>query len=183
VGESTCGDAVVVRELGPSRTLFALIDVLGHGPVAAEAAELAVATLGACEGSLGVPEIVAQLGAALRGGRGAAALIGLLDGPSLRACIVGNVELRASRSGAVGVVHSPGVLGVTIRKLHVFEGQVRPGDRLLAFSDGIAGALGTADLEGFDPEGACAWAIERFGSPDDDASVLVLDVLRQGAGA
>jgi phosphoserine phosphatase RsbX len=180
-GESICGDAAVVRGLGPSRTLFALIDVLGHGPVAAEVAALAVATLHTCDASSGVPEIVATLGAALRGGRGAAALIGLIDEGEVRACIIGNIELRVSRSGAVAVVHSPGVLGVSVRKLHVFEGRVRPGDRLLAFSDGIAGAVGTADFEGLSPEAACERALEKFGSFEDDAAVLVLDVLRQGA--
>ncbi|HEU4407388.1 MAG TPA: SpoIIE family protein phosphatase [Polyangiaceae bacterium] len=169
---------MVVRGFGASRALFALIDVLGHGPAAAEAAAIAVAALHACDASTDAPGAVARLGAALRGGRGAAALVGVIDGQDVEACIVGNVELRASRSGAVGVVHSPGVLGVSIRKLHVFGGQVQPGDRLVAYSDGIAGTLGPADLEGLAPEAACEWALDRFGSPDDDASVLVLDVLR-----
>src|SRR5690606_27727635 len=43
-GEQVAGDAALVRELGPS-TLLAVIDGLGHGPPAAEAAARAVEVL------------------------------------------------------------------------------------------------------------------------------------------
>jgi len=43
-GESTNGDAVVVRTVA-SATLVAVIDALGHGPSAAEAAAVAVGYL------------------------------------------------------------------------------------------------------------------------------------------
>ncbi len=175
-GETACGDAALVRGLGPARSLVALVDALGHGPAAAEAAGLALATLGACDPAAGVGAIVARLDAALRGSRGAAAFVGVIDGPALSACIVGNVELRASREGAVGVVHSPGILGAGVRKARVFDGRLLPGDRLLAFSDGLSPALRPADLAGLAPAAACARALERFGSGDDDASVLVLDL-------
>jgi phosphoserine phosphatase RsbX len=179
-GETVCGDAALVRDLGPSRTLFALIDALGHGPAAAEAASIAVAALQACRPSASAPEIVQGLHEALRGSRGIAALVGVLDGDTVRACIVGNVELRASRDGAVGVIHSPGILGIAVRKKHIFEGRVRPGDRLVAFSDGLSTSLYASALDGLDAGAACELALERFGLSSDDASVLVLDVLRGG---
>ncbi|MCU0681295.1 MAG: SpoIIE family protein phosphatase [Polyangiaceae bacterium] len=176
-GETVCGDAAIVRTLGPSRMLFALFDALGHGPLAAHASAIALATLQACDDGVDLPALVDSLHEALRGSRGAAALVGLADGHALRACIVGNVELRVSRNACAGIIHSPGVLGVSVRKLRFFEGRVRPDDRLVAFSDGVSSRLAPSDLDGLGPVEACAYALERFGTPLDDASVLVLDAL------
>ncbi|NYI06937.1 SpoIIE family protein phosphatase [Allostreptomyces psammosilenae] len=53
-GETACGDAVAVLTLGGAGTLLLMVDGLGHGPAAAEAAELATAVL---------PELAAGLAA------------------------------------------------------------------------------------------------------------------------
>ncbi|HEU4538804.1 MAG TPA: phosphoserine phosphatase [Polyangiaceae bacterium] len=176
-GEVECGDAAYVRALGPGRTLFALFDALGHGPAAARASAIALATLEACDEAIDLPGLVDRLHADLRGSRGAAALIGIAEGHDVRACLIGNVELRGSREAPVGVIHSPGVLGISIRKLHFFGGLVRPGSRLLAFSDGVSPKLDHAALAGLGTQEACDHALQHYGTPLDDASVLVLDAL------
>lgn len=175
VGEVACGDGAIVRDEG-GRTLLAVVDALGHGPLAAEVTSLALTCLARVALDGGAVGVQSELNDALRGTRGAAAMVCLLEGERLTGCGVGNVELRTDPR-SVPVVLSPGILGSSVRRFRSFEGAVPRGSRVLLFSDGVSGTrLRLDELRALDPEAACRAIVQRFAYPHDDASVLVADV-------
>jgi len=173
-GETRSGDAVVIRD-HDGATLVAVIDVLGHGPTAAEVADQAVhhlehAPLGRTAGRM-----TEDLHQALRGTRGAAAAICVMRGDRLSGCSVGNVEIRVLGS-PVSVLSTPGILGQRIHRLREFEGRLAGGDRLICFSDGISSRTPFADLRRLGPGELCAVLMQQYRRAHDDATVVVADV-------
>jgi len=99
----------------------------------------------------------------------------ILSGGRLVGCSVGNVELR-SATRRVPVVLSPGVLGSSLGRLHLFEAPLSAGDRLVLFSDGIAGRFEdelSRRLPGLE---MCRAIMDRHRRPHDDATVLITDI-------
>src|SRR5262245_31494361 len=92
-GEKVNGDAVLVRE-EHGETLIAIIDALGHGSGAAEVASAAIDHLQSTRLNRDLLSLVDDLHHALKGSRGAAAMICRLHGGKLEGCGVGNVDLR-----------------------------------------------------------------------------------------
>lgn len=168
------GDAVVVREEG-DRLLFSVIDGLGHGRHAAEAARVAEEAVMGCALELDVQSVLEAMHKALQGTRGVAALVGKLEGDTLEASSVGNVDMRVHGAN-VPIVLSPGVLGLRVRTYRVFRAQLTSGDRILVFSDGISPRFSARDLAPLSPADACRTLLESYGRSHDDASVLVIDI-------
>jgi phosphoserine phosphatase RsbX len=153
VGQTRSGDTYVVREAGDV-TLVAVIDVLGHGPHAADVADRAQEHLGSVELTLDAGRVMQSLHQALRGTRGAAAMLCLLQGTSLSGCGVGNVELRAQGS-QVPIFLNPGIIGQNVRQMRVFGAELRVGSRLILFSDGISSRLDLERVRHLTPRDAC----------------------------
>ncbi|WP_426751049.1 SpoIIE family protein phosphatase [Myxococcus sp. Y35] len=174
VGEQENGDGVMVRQEGP-RSLVAVVDALGHGPVAAQVSADAVGCLAQVPMDQDVESIVAAVHAALRHGRGAAVMLALFDGCTLHCGGVGNVELRA-RGTRVPVIPTPGILGQSYRALRVVSVPLCAGDRLTLFSDGLSSRLELEDARHLPPGAACDLLMARYGRTTDDATVLVADV-------
>jgi negative regulator of sigma-B (phosphoserine phosphatase) len=174
-GYERSGDAVVVRQ-SEARTLFAVIDALGHGPAAAQVADRATAVLETEDLSHEPADIVQELHRALAGSRGCAALVCIVEGDQLTGCGVGNVEVRSVRA-ALSAFLNAGIVGIRVRKFRPFSGQLRRGSRLVLFSDGLSSQLSVREAEGLDPPAACRKFMERYAKPSDDASVLVVDAL------
>ena len=174
-GEQECGDIAVVRAEAEA-TLIAVIDALGHGPHAAATAQIAAKHLGEASLDGGLLPLVEGLHVALRGSRGAAAMILLLapDG-RLQGCGVGNVELRSVGS-RVPAVLSPGVLGASISRLRTFEARVTSGDRLVIFSDGLSSRMELDRVRGLTPGEACDALMTHYRRTHDDSTVLVTDI-------
>jgi len=168
------GDATLVRRCA-DRTMFAVIDALGHGPVASTVAQLAVATLERTEPDGSVTELMLTLDRALKRTRGAAALLGWLTADEARCCAVGNVDLR-TLGFRLPVMLTPGVLGAGVRKLHGFSGKLARGDRLIVFSDGVSGRFSAEETRDLPLDLAAESILERYGRYTDDATVLALEV-------
>jgi serine phosphatase RsbU (regulator of sigma subunit) len=173
-GEHVNGDAVLVRREG-GRTLLALVDALGHGVVAAKVAADAMRCLEQVPLTTGAHAVVDALHAALRGGRGAAAMLGVFDGHTLSCGGVGNVELR-TQGTKVPILAAPGILGQQVRHVRAANAVLALGDRLVLFSDGLSSRLELDLVRGLAPEAACVLLMERYGRDTDDATVLVADV-------
>lgn len=175
-GETLNGDAVWVGTW-IHRPVFAVFDASGHGPEAHEAARMACDVLERWDGTLDMRALAAQLHAELKGSRGSAALITVLDERMLRGFGVGNVELRALNR-TISALLTPGVLGVRLRRrVHVFEIPLRAGDRLMTCSDGVRGRIDSEYHEGLSPADLCDSLLRDHSRPHDDATVLVADVL------
>lgn len=191
-GETLNGDAVWVGEW-IRRPVFAVFDATGHGPEAHKAAETACGVLERWDGTPDLPALAARLHQELRGTRGSAGVIALLDHPAataaapgeepapggavLRGFGIGNVELRAL-DRTISALLTPGILGVRLkRKVYVFEIPLRVGDRLIACSDGIRGRIDRESHAGLSPADLCDSLLRDHSRPHDDATVLVADVL------
>lgn len=171
-GERECGDAWAVREVDGA-TVIAVVDGLGHGTRAAEAALRASSALDAVESA--EPEaVVGELHRALAGTRGAAAMVCSLQGALLRGCGVGNVSLRALGT-KIPVVWTPGVLGVEVRRLRGFEAWVSSPTRLALFSDGISSQM-TIPPSTVSRADACDRVIEGWRHAFDDAAIVIVDL-------
>jgi len=168
---------VVVRRAG-ARTLFAVIDALGHGEAAHQAAELAVRELQ--EGALGLSatDQVTRVHRALRGSRGAAITLGVFDDTTLEVVGVGNVDLRC-RHGYVPFAPTPGIVGLRMRRLRVVRAQLPPQARLFVFSDGISSRLDIETVDHLPAPEAAAALLACYGNLNDDASILCLSPERE----
>ncbi|ADO69751.1 SpoIIE family protein phosphatase [Stigmatella aurantiaca] len=173
-GEQVNGDAVLVRS-EKGYTLLAVIDALGHGPVAADVAGKALKGLTQAPLPSSVEALVDVLHGVLKGGRGAAVMLALFDGRFLHCGGVGNVDLRTLGT-RVPVFPTPGILGQPCRKVRPLEATLAPGDRLVFFTDGLSSRLEPHTTQGLSPEAACVLLMERYGRSTDDATVLVADV-------
>jgi negative regulator of sigma-B (phosphoserine phosphatase) len=173
VGEKVNGDAVVFRHLA-SRGLLAVVDALGHGPTAAGVARRATEFLEAVPLETELRSILTGLHSALRGTRGAAAMVCVINGEAVEGCGVGNVEMRIS-AGNVPIVLSPGVLGGTVRNFRVFHGKLFQRSRLVLFSDGVSSRFQLDTLRELAPRELSEHLIAHHGRAYDDATALVVD--------
>jgi negative regulator of sigma-B (phosphoserine phosphatase) len=174
VGEHVNGDAVLVRRT-ESHQLMAIIDGLGHGPLANKASQLAVTWLQTTDLAQPLAQIMQGLHAALRDTRGAAGTLCVLRGDTLEGCAVGNVQFSCI-NGTVPMVLSSGVLGQRMPRLRVCEAIVRPGIRIAVFSDGISSKFRLDESRQLRPQQACEFAIERHRKKEDDATILIADL-------
>jgi anti-sigma regulatory factor (Ser/Thr protein kinase) len=176
-GEDVCGDAAGVR-IDDGRSTLLLADGLGHGPLAATAANEAVRLFLA-----GPPSSPATLLEAVHRGirhtRGAAVAVAEIDreAGSVRFAGVGNVAAWIDgHERRQGMVSHPGIVGAQARSIReqVYD---LPDDGLVVLhSDGLTDKWDLADAPGlrFRSAGVIAASVLRdAGVRHDDASVVV----------
>jgi anti-sigma regulatory factor (Ser/Thr protein kinase) len=178
--EHLCGDAWECR-MTATRTRLLLVDGLGHGPLAARAAQVAVEAFAGTDALPGPEAIVHALHGALRPTRGAALAVAELDlvSRTLRFCGVGNVAgvLQDPAGAARGLVSHNGIAGHEARRIQEFVIRWPAGALLVAHSDGITAHWSLSDQSGLRMRhaGVIAGVIFRdFRRPSDDATVVVL---------
>ncbi len=177
-GEPVSGDLHVVAAF-PGGALVAVIDGLGHGVEAAEAARRAAAVREASPGEP-VEALVERCHEALRKTRGAVMSVASIDDrtATLSWVAVGNVEailVRAPGRAAAAresVTPRGGIVGYQLPPLRAASHRVAPGDTLVLATDGIRSGF-VADLDAREPPDAIARAVLlRHGRASDDALVL-----------
>lgn len=171
-----CGDAAAALRI-PGGLLLALVDGLGHGERAAQAADLALKLLReAPEASL--TALLARLDEGLRQTRGVAiGLARLGPGNLLSAAGVGNVALLLGHAGRFAALPSqPGFVGGGLPARIIEQNRaLDPGDLVLLHTDGVSAPLGLgAVLPEWrrDPGLLCDFVLDRHRRTGDDAGVL-----------
>lgn len=178
-GEKESGDRYIVVPT-PARTLVAVVDGLGHGREAAEAAEVAVTTLQRFAGE-SVIALVKRCHEAMKTTRGAVMSLASFHAQdsTLSWLSVGNVEVVLLRQDPNAsperetIFMRPGVVGFRLPVLQAQVMPVSPDDILILATDGIRngfeqGLSRTASLQ------EIAGSIcTRYNKGNDDALVLV----------
>jgi serine phosphatase RsbU (regulator of sigma subunit) len=181
--DQPCGDAGALwddPDAGCSSGVqtMALVDGLGHGEPAAQAAEAALDCI-AQQRHLPLAELLIELDRALRGTRGAAVGLARLSGRSLRYAGIGNTRALRWRGDQWSRLSSQhGIVGDGLRgPIQVAELDMQPGDWWLMFSDGLQEMirlpLALPEWQR-DPELLCRHLLQHFRQGLDDAGVLAL---------
>jgi len=179
-GERVCGDAYALRTVG-DRVDLMLCDGLGHGPLAAFAAQAAVTAFQ--DGpDAGPGALIEHVHHSLRHTRGVVATVVGLDARAATARFagLGNVYGAVVRDGARQVlVPQPGIVGE--RHVRVREVEVAlPEDSVVVMhSDGVRDRWSLADYPGLVGRTAMVIAstlLRDCGVQRDDAAVLVAKV-------
>lgn len=178
-GQHVSGDRGVVLDAGGGAVLFAVLDGLGHGAAAADAADRAAQVL-AENRAEPLDVLMVLCHRAMADTRGAAVSLALFgSGDSVRWLGVGNVESRVLTVGPAGltaranILLTAGIVGYRLpQHLQPQTIAVRPGDLLLMATDGIV--TETADCIDLAKSTAQITAdiLARHSKDTDDALVL-----------
>jgi anti-sigma regulatory factor (Ser/Thr protein kinase) len=177
-GEKLCGDGWACHA-DAERTLVLLVDGIGHGREASEAAKEAIACFRDHAG-LGPGDILGYLHDALRKTRGAVAAVAEIR-PGRRQLTyagVGNIScvlLAAGKSRSM-VSHN-GTLGMTARKIQEFHSDWPPDGVLILHSDGVQTRWDLSSYAGLlarHPAVIAGALLRDFRRQRDDASVVVV---------
>ena len=177
-GETHSGDGWAAAT-AEERSVVMVVDGLGHGPSAAEAARLAERLFRA-HAARPAAEIMDFLHRGLKSTRGAAAAIAEIDGRAgrLRYAGVGNVAARiVTDAGIRALVSHNGIVGHQVSRIQGFEYPWLAGSTLIMHSDGITGHWKTEAWPGVmrrDPAIAAGLIYRDFSRERDDSTVVVI---------
>lgn len=176
-GEIECGDSYLALP-GPSRSLYMVVDGLGHGPVAATAAAAAKQAVQDCAQEH-LAEIVQTTHRALQPTRGAAMSIAIVDHERSLITYAGVGNIGASVGNQTitrSMISRNGTLGAMLPRIQEYTYPFEPGMMLLMFSDGLTskcGFSGYAGLANRPPALVAGLLYRDFSRHRDDATVLV----------
>ena len=178
VGEQVSGDAWL-SESFDGRILCAVVDGLGHGPQAAEAALIAIESLHDHR-QVSLTEQLEFAHALLRPTRGAAVGVAEIipDQGIVKFVGIGNIMAAVLQEGtAQHLVSQNGILGHHIRRVTEFQYPWSPSAILVMCSDGINthwDVTGYSGLASRDPSLIAATLYRDFSRGRDDTTVMVL---------
>jgi len=177
-GESLCGDAWVAAPVVDGLKLM-VVDGLGHGPLAGEAAQHAVAAFQPAAGRP-VDQIIDAVHGALRSTRGAAVGVAAID--TRRRVVtfagIGNIQgsIVAANGPARSVVSHGGIAGQGKPRVQVFSYPWPEGAMLVMTSDGVTSRWTLDAYPGLwqrDPFLIAGVLYRDFVRGRDDATVVV----------
>ena len=176
-GEETNGDAYFIKE-HDGETLLAVVDGLGHGRGASEAALAALDTLEQWEGEP-LNELILSTHDALRSTRGAVMGAVVLNPAreTFNYAGVGNVEVRVlGATDPARPIASNGTLGARLSQVRVWPHRWTEGTTLVIASDGISATWDATAYPGLitrSPQLLAGLLLRDFARASDDATVLV----------
>ena len=176
-GEEVSGDGWAVAA-SEGRTIVTVVDGLGHGPDAAEAARAAVRVFHA-ECASRPAEIVERMHLALRSTRGAAVAVAEIDlpGETVRYAGIGNIAgVIVVGAESRSLVSHAGTVGHQMRKVQEFNYPWSARSLLVMHSDGVTQRWDLEKYTGLaarDPSLVAGVIYRDFTRGRDDATVLV----------
>ena len=178
-GESACGDAVAI-ESGAGVTTVLVVDGLGHGPAAEQAAQIAVASFQAHPQD-SPTEAISRMEGVLRQTRGAAAAVARLDrGRQVaRFAGIGNVAGVVISDGdhSRHMVSEHGIVGQAARQPREYEYPLPPSSVVVLHTDGIGSRWKLDTYPGLlrkHPMISAGIIFRDHRRTNDDATVVVL---------
>lgn len=177
LGEEESGDDWAVREDAEGCSIF-VVDGLGHGLAAAEAAREAVRAF-RDNGHRSVIEQMDAIHARLRSTRGAAAALARLDSRArtVRFVGIGNIAgIVIDGSESRSMVSMSGTLGHNVRTIREFTYPWRPGALVVMHSDGVSGRWDFSTYPGLKqraPALAASVIYRDMARGKDDATVVI----------
>lgn len=176
-GQYISGDAYLVLPYADNQLLAAVIDGLGSGEAAAEAAQRAVAVLERYP-TLELTELMRQADRALVGSRGAVmALLRLnADQHTAEFVGVGNVGAQVYSDLLIKPISKNGIVGYRLPQLLRLSYTYNSGDTFVLYSDGISSRFATEMPPNLhqSPQRIADEILHRFGKDSDDATVVVV---------
>ena len=178
VGYRHAGDAVVVVE-HDCKLLAAVVDVLGHGPEAHDVATKAQHFLENGLRSDDPLEVLKGLHGTLKGTRGAAAALGVLDLTTglMRYLGVGNTVIRRFGAGAERLAAADGIVGGNMRTPREQRMTLSPRDTVVMYSDGVHDRFELRDRPQLllqSAETIARTVLKLFSKDYDDAACIVV---------
>ncbi|HZI20704.1 MAG TPA: ATP-binding protein [Pyrinomonadaceae bacterium] len=176
-GEDRNGDAYFFGEHS-GKVLLTVVDGLGHGHGAAEAAGAAVEVLEAWEGEP-LDDLFWGLHDALRATRGAVVGAVLIDEPrgSFAYAGVGNVEVRViGTDEPVRPVPANGTLGARLSQLRVWPHRYEPGTTFVLATDGLSAKWDLSSYPGLrhrSPQLMAGVLARDYSRNSDDATIII----------
>lgn len=175
-GEFECGDSWHIAR-GAEGTAVMVVDGLGHGAFAAEAARVAIDTFASSPFSAPV-DLITRANALMSKTRGGAGACALLHGGRVSYAGVGNISgYLVSAGKSQGLVSHNGTLGLGQRRTQQFEYRHEAGTVLVMHSDGVSARWelkNRADLMASHPAVMAAAIYRDHGRGRDDATVVVV---------
>ena len=176
-GEEMNGDAYFIRTR-KNQTLVAVIDGLGHGAGAKEAADVALDSLDEWMGEP-LDELLRSIHDALRATRGAVMSAAIIDKAQERffCAGVGNVMVRVFNAPEhISPITTNGTLGARLGQLRVWTHPWADGATLIMASDGVSASWDIEMYPGIlrhNPQLLAGILMRDYGRNTDDATVLV----------
>jgi anti-sigma regulatory factor (Ser/Thr protein kinase) len=170
------GDAYIIKRID-DRQLLAIIDGLGHGLGALQAATVAVETIKSYA-TQSVETIIRATHEALRPTRGAVLGLAAIDCATgaLEYAGIGNTDFRVlGGRSPIRLISLNGTLGSRLDRVRVFKEQLPKVATIIMSTDGISERW---DLEsypgllGLHPQLLCATVMRDFRRSNDDATIL-----------
>jgi phosphoserine phosphatase RsbX len=182
-GEGRSGDLAVFAPMAHGG-LVAVIDGLGHGDPAADAAEEAARILTTYV-EFPPQDLLERCHQELRNTRGAVMTLAWfdLDNRSMRWTGVGNVEARFVRAGDdpsarfASPVVLGGVVGFNLPQVRLGTVPLEPGDAVVMATDGVAADFSAVLESGVPAQQLAERVLERHGKGTDDALAVVVRYL------
>jgi phosphoserine phosphatase RsbX len=179
-GEKVSGDRACIGHTDAG-VLVGVVDGLGHGANAGEAAHHAAVVLEDPVTGMGVTQALQRCHAALRGTRGAVIALAAFpaDATDMEWLAVGNIEgiLVRGRSGRPGremIVQRPGIVGHHLPALRSATIPLSTGDTLVFATDGVRREVAQAvsGRRATQRVGGAAELLQEFATGNDDALLL-----------
>lgn len=177
-GEQTNGDAYLIKTHGAS-TLFAVIDGLGHGQGAKQAADTALDSLNDWTGEL-LEEVFTAVHGALRATRGAVMGAAVIDRAreEMHFAGVGNVSVRVFNAPEhLTPIPSNGTLGARMGRVRVWTQKWTEDSIIILASDGLSESWDIKTYPGLlerNPQLVAGILMRDYSRTSDDATVMVV---------